>query len=89
LMFVYPITIVLIFLNVLPNKWASPLVFKAVVFVTFVFSVPDFLQFLLPVDSLTGIQHMIPFSKENLGWVLPALVVFITVNLNQKKQQNT
>ncbi|MDG2193684.1 MAG: branched-chain amino acid transport system II carrier protein [Polaribacter sp.] len=83
LMFVYPITIVLIFLNVLPNKWASPLVFKAVVFFTFVFSIPDFLQFLLPADSLTKIQHMIPFSKENLGWVLPALLTFIIVNLTQ------
>jgi len=89
LMFIYPITIVLIFLNVLPNKWASSLVFKAVVFVTFVFSIPDFLQFLLPADSLTEIQNMIPFSKESLGWVLPALMTFIAVNLIQKKQRNT
>jgi len=89
LMFIYPITIVLIFLNVLPNKWASSFVFKAVVFVTFVFSIPDFLQFLLPADSLSEIQNMIPFSKESLGWVLPALMAFIAVNLIQKKQRNT
>jgi LIVCS family branched-chain amino acid:cation transporter len=64
-------------------------VFKTVVFVTFVFSIPDFLQFLLPADSLTGIQNMIPFSKESLGWVLPALMTFIAVNLIQEKHRNT
>ena len=85
LMFIYPITIVLILLNVLPNKLASPLVFKAVVLVTFIFSIPDFLQFLLPADSLTGIQNMIPLSTKSLGWVLPALLTFIVVNLMKKK----
>src|SRR5690606_1357128 len=42
LMFIYPITIALIILNVLPDKFATPMVFKAVIFVTFIFSIPDF-----------------------------------------------
>ena len=85
LMFIYPITIVLILLNVLPDKYASPLVFKVVVAVTFLFSIPDFLKFMIPSESLTGIQGIIPFSQYSLGWVLPALVAFVLVNLIKKK----
>ena len=85
LMFIYPITIVLILLNVLPNKFSSSLVFKIVVLVTFLFSVPEFLQFFLPPDTLARIQYIIPFSKESLGWVIPALIAFLIVNLVQKK----
>ena len=85
LMFIYPITIILILLNVLPEKWASPLVFKAVVLVTFIFSIPDFLGFIVPKESLTGIKNIIPFANEHLGWVLPALLSFVLVNLIQKK----
>ncbi len=43
LMFIYPITIILILLNVVPEKIASPLVFKAVTITTIIFSIPDFL----------------------------------------------
>ena len=81
LMFIYPITIILILLNVLPEKLASPTVFKTVVGVTFLFSIPDFLKFIINPESLTGIQSYIPFSEHSLGWVLPALVVFILVNV--------
>lgn len=85
LMFIYPITIVLILLNVLPEKLATPLVFKVVVLVTFIFSIPDFLGFIVPKESLTGIKNIIPFANEHLGWVLPAILSFVMVNLIQKK----
>lgn len=84
LMFIYPITIVLILLNVIPQEYATKLIFKAVVLVTFVFSIPDFLGFLMEADWLQNIKEIIPFAKQNLGWVLPALVTFIVVNLIQK-----
>ena len=84
LMFIYPITIVLILLNVIPQEYATKLIFKAVVLVTFVFSIPDFLGFLIEADWLQNIKEIIPFAKQNLGWVLPALVTFIVVNLIQK-----
>lgn len=80
LMFIYPITIVLILLNVLPNKWATPKVFKGVVFVTFLFSIPDFLQFIVADEMLEPIQNYIPLSKQSLGWVIPAVLTFITIN---------
>ena len=85
LMFIYPITIVLILLNVLPEKWASPIVFKTVVITTFIFSIPDFLGFIIPRESLVGVKNLIPFANESLGWVLPAVVSFVIVNIFRKK----
>ena len=83
LMFIYPITIVLILLNVLPEKLANPLVFRAVVLVTFIFSIPDFLSFILPKGSLDGIVELIPLAKHNFGWVLPAILTFVITSLVQ------
>ena len=81
LMFIYPITIVLILLNVMPEKYASPLVFKIVVAITFLFSIPDFLKFMIPPEKLTEVQSLIPLSQYSLGWVLPAIMAFVLVNL--------
>lgn len=80
LMFLYPITIMLILLNIVPEKFASKLVFRVVILVTFVFSIPDFLGFIVPRESLTGIKSMIPLATKSLGWVLPALLSFLIVN---------
>lgn len=84
LMFIYPITIVLIILNVLPNKTATPMVFKVVVWTTFLFSIPDFLGFIIDKKHLVGIKNFIPLAHQNLGWVLPALIGFILVVIFQK-----
>ncbi|MEJ1221571.1 branched-chain amino acid transport system II carrier protein [Sediminicola sp. 1XM1-17] len=84
LMFIYPITIVLIVLNVVPNKWASPFVFKAVILMTTIFSIPDFMNSINLGSYLGNINPMIPLSDYSLGWVLPALVTFIIANLLRK-----
>ena len=88
LMFLYPITIVLILLNVVPEKFASPKVFKAVVLTTFIFSIPDFLGSVGLGDAIAGIQPYIPLSKFSMGWVLPAAVVFVFTNLIRKRASN-
>jgi LIVCS family branched-chain amino acid:cation transporter len=62
------------------------LVFKGVVIVTFIFSIPDFLGFVIPKENLVGIKSMIPFAEHSLGWVIPALLVFIFINLVVKKK---
>jgi len=85
LMFLYPITIVLILLNIVPDKYASKLVFRGVVLVTFIFSITDFLGFIIPRENLTGIKSIIPLAENSLGWVLPAFLVFIGLNLIHKK----
>lgn len=89
LMFIYPITIVLIFLNVIPDKYASANVFKIVVLTAFIFSVPDFLKFIISEENMKLIQQYIPLSNEGLGWLLPSIVAFMTVNLLKNKQQNS
>jgi len=81
LMFLYPITIVLILLNVVPEKFASPKVFRGVVIATCIFSIPDFLGSVGLGNAIAGIQPYIPLSKFSMGWVLPALVVFVISNL--------
>jgi LIVCS family branched-chain amino acid:cation transporter len=81
LMFIYPIAIVLIILNSLPKKFSSPLIFRAVTLITFVFSIPDFLEFFMSSGSLDSVKQWIPFAKQGMGWVLPGLLVFISVNI--------
>jgi LIVCS family branched-chain amino acid:cation transporter len=88
LMFIYPITIVLILLNVLPAKFASPFVFRIVTLITLVFSVPDFLQFFMTEGSLDGIKDWIPLANNGLGWVLPAFAALaITNSIAQAKKK--
>ena len=81
LMFIYPITIVLIILNVMPEQWSSSRVLRAVVLVTFVFSIPDFLGTLQMAYLVESILPYIPLSSQSLGWVLPALLTFVLVNV--------
>ncbi len=90
LMFIYPITIVLILLNVVPDKYASPSIFKAVVMITIVFSVPDFLDSIgNPLAPKGGILAWIPLQEYRLGWVVPALVVFGLVTVFDKKENGS
>lgn len=81
LMFLYPISMVLILLNILPDKYAGQRVFRWVVGIAFVFSIPDFLKFLIPAENLETVYGIIPFSRNGLGWVLPALTAFILANV--------
>ena len=86
LMFIYPITIVLIILNVISNKYTASLVFKTVVLATFIFSIPDFLEFIIGAQYLIGIKNIIPLANHHLGWVLPASLCFILTNLIKTKK---
>jgi LIVCS family branched-chain amino acid:cation transporter len=80
LMFIYPITIALILLNVLPQKYASKLVYRGVTIAVLLFSIPDFLQLFASEEFVNSIKAIIPLSKYSLGWTLPALVVFLLLN---------
>ncbi len=85
LLFIYPITIVLILLNVLPEKFAGAQVFRTVVVVTFLFSIPDVLGFVAPTLQIDPIVNLIPFAKQSLGWVVPAFVTFVIMNVVKRK----
>ena len=80
LMFIYPVTIVLILLNALPEKWVSAAVFKWVVAITVLFSIPDFMNSLGWGEYMNPITRYIPFTKFNLGWTIPALLALLLTN---------
>lgn len=80
LMITYPITIILILLNVLPEKYGSPSVFKGVVWTTILFSIPDFLSTIGLSDAMEELQAFIPLSNYSMGWVLPAILAFVVGN---------
>ncbi len=87
LMFIYPITIVLILLNALPKKYGSKETFQWVCGITFLFSLPDSFSFLMENEWLSQLKKGIPFGEQNLGWFLPALVTFFVVHLLRKKHE--
>ncbi|TFG73984.1 MAG: branched-chain amino acid transport system II carrier protein [Flavobacteriales bacterium] len=84
LMFIYPITIVLIILNVLPDKMATVKIFRAVVVTTIIFSVPDFLGSIGWGHLIAQWQPYIPLSQFSLGWVLPAVLAFFFMQISQR-----
>ena len=87
LLFIYPITIMLIILNVLPERIATPLVFRVVVIVTFIFSIPDFLGQLKFNELVQPFVEVIPLAEHKLGWVLPAVLTLVITSLMQPKQK--
>lgn len=87
LMFIYPVTIILIILNVLPERYTSILVFRAVVLTTLIFSIPDFLDSIGLAKGVMHLKNILPFANYSLAWLLPALIVFILLNLTLKKPQ--
>ncbi|NQX76418.1 branched-chain amino acid transport system II carrier protein [Gilvibacter sp.] len=88
LAFIYPLTIVLILLNALPDRWASAKVFKAVAIVTFLFSLPDVIFGIWGSDLLGNSLSWLPLTEFSLGWVLPALLTFILANFLFKTEAN-
>ncbi len=80
LMFIYPITIILIILNAMPDSWTPIVVFRAVVIVTIIFSAPDFWASIGFEKHMIDIQELIPLGTVSLGWLLPAVLTFVIVN---------
>lgn len=88
LMFLYPLAIVLMLLTFLsPLFGHSRLVYVSVAAVTFCISIIDgfktfcdlisipYFGWMVPIISFY--EHILPFYKEGLGWLLPALVVIL------------
>lgn len=81
LMFIYPITIILILLNIIPDRFTPPIVFKVVVLVTILFSIPDFLASIGMKGAMQSIMEIIPLGKHSLAWLLPSILIFLIMNL--------
>jgi LIVCS family branched-chain amino acid:cation transporter len=89
LMFIYPLTIVLILLNALPPKWTTPRVFNAVVFTTLFFTIPDFLGSIGWPQLSQALESWWPLQSYQLGWVLPAVAAFFLFRATEKPPLNT
>jgi LIVCS family branched-chain amino acid:cation transporter len=85
LMLIYPLTIVLILLNVMPAKFRTTLVMRATVIATIIFSLPDSLKYVLTTELFGNVQEWIPLSIYGLGWVTPAFLTFLIAILWQNK----
>lgn len=76
LLLVYPVTIALIVLNNISDTWATPRIFRWVILVTLLMSVPDFLESVGYPALKSSISVFVPFQAQHLGWVLPALLAY-------------
>ncbi|NJB37146.1 branched-chain amino acid transport system II carrier protein [Croceivirga sp. JEA036] len=84
LMFIYPVTIILILLNVVPDTLGSPKVFKWVTATAVLFSTPDFLA-TIGYPQLGNIaSDWLPLAKFQMGWILPCMLIFAIVNATKK-----
>lgn len=77
LLLIYPLTIVLILLNVLPEKFRTTFIMRVTVIAVIIFSLPEALKFVFPLEVLEETQQWIPFSEYDLGWVLPSILAFL------------
>lgn len=84
LMLIYPVTIVLILLNVLPWRYRTRLIMRAVVVATVLFSIPAALGSSVQFEAIADIREWIPLSAEGLDWLLPAFVAFLFAVLFQE-----
>ncbi|EDP98358.1 branched-chain amino acid transport system II carrier protein [Kordia algicida OT-1] len=86
LKFIYPIAIVLIFLNIVSQKFATPIVYRIVVLVTFVFGLIDAIAFFFPKDQfIVMFRKIMPLGEYDFAWVLPAFLAFVLVGFFQRK----
>ena len=66
----YPIAIILIVVEFLPERFQRPLVWRLGVLFTALQSIPA----ALPFGPLSGFMNALPLSGLGFGWLLPALI---------------
>ena len=67
---IYPIAIILIVVEFLPERFQRPLVWRLGVLFTALQSIPA----ALPFGPLSGFTNALPLSGLGFGWLLPALI---------------
>ena len=85
LLLIYPLTIVLILLNVMPPDFRTKLVMTVTVIATALFSLPDALKYVVSEELFSNIQLYIPLSEYGLGWVIPATLAFFGSYFYERK----
>ncbi len=85
LLLIYPLTIVLILLNVMPPDFRTKLIMTVTVIATAIFSLPDALKYVVSEELFSSIQQYIPLSEYGLGWVIPATLAFFGSYFYERK----
>lgn len=80
LMFIYPVTIIMVLLHILPEKYTRPVVFKWVMYTTLVFSLPDFIAAIGYENAVAPLKDILPLGHYNVAWGIPAIAVFLGLN---------
>lgn len=83
LFLIYPVTIILILLNVFPNKFTCSFIFKAVVYSTILFSLPAFGES-IGVSWLTHLKEQLPLHNYGIEWLIPAVITFLIAQVIQQ-----
>lgn len=86
LVFLYPIAIALIFLNLLKNKIKNDNVFVGTVIGTGIVSIYEAITVIgINIPTLETIHNSLPFVGLGFGWLIPAIVGGIIFNFIPKK----
>ncbi|WP_025742207.1 branched-chain amino acid transport system II carrier protein [Aquimarina pacifica] len=81
LMLIYPVTVILIMLNVISDTFTSVFVFRTVVITTIIFSIPDCLKSLGVQGYNNQVLEVLPLGDYTLAWLLPSFFSFIFGNV--------
>ena len=76
---IYPVTIVIILLNLIKPIVRSNFVFKLCAYVTLIVSILD------EIPSIAPIMNHIPLTNLGFGWIIPFIIAFIIGSLLPKK----
>lgn len=88
LLLIYPVTILLILLNVLPENTTTPATCRLVIIVGVLFSIPDCITSIINSESIAVMSEWIPLSSYKLGWVFPSVIVYILANTHRFLKKN-
>lgn len=80
LVFIYPTTIILMVLHVLPASWATPRAFQASIAVCFVANTPAFLDS-IGYPALQEATAFMPLTSQGLAWVIPVVCTLLALKI--------
>lgn len=86
LVLIYPIVIMLIFLNIAPDRLTSNFIFRSVITTSFLFAIPDFLAS-INID-IYSVNDYLFLSEYNLSWLIPSFIVW-SIGFALKISSNT
>ncbi|MGL5616029.1 MAG: branched-chain amino acid transport system II carrier protein [Sarcina sp.] len=80
---VYPVTMVIILLNLIKTVIRNDFVFKACTYLTLLISL------LNAIPACKSMMNLIPLNSDGFGWIIPFILVFLITNYIPLKKNNT